>query len=67
MWKFLNKNPLFTSLKGKGREVNCLFPSYSTSQRRGKVVWKYKLLFMLKNDEGVFPNVDFGFAKTYVT
>ena len=62
----LEQRTPFTSLKGKGREVNCLFPSYSTSKRRGKVLWKWKLLFMFKGDEGVFPNVDFGFAKTYV-
>ena len=33
----LNKNPPLTSLDGKWREVNCLFLSYSSSKRRGKV------------------------------
>ena len=37
------KEPLL-QVKGKGREANCLFLSYSTSKRRGKVLGKWKEL-----------------------
>ena len=33
----LEQKPPLTSLKRKWREVNCLFLSYSSSKRRGKV------------------------------
>ena len=59
------KKPLL-QVKGKGREANCLFLSYSTSKRRGKVLGKVESVVMLWNDEGVFPNVDFCFVNTHV-
>ena len=51
---------------GKGSEVNCLFLSYSTSKRRG-VVFGSKIGFLcFQSVEGVFPIVNFGFAKAIV-